>query len=136
MAILAGLLAVLSALLAAALRRLLRRPAPTPAAGFFHPYTNDGGGGERVLWCAVRAVQVLRPGLPCAVFTGDADGSPEGLAARALDWFGVRLLRPPQVVHLDKRKWIEASTYPYFTMIGQSFGSVYLAWVALTDFNP
>ncbi|CAN6329629.1 unnamed protein product [Urochloa humidicola] len=137
MAILAGLVAVLSALLAAALRRLLRiRRQPTPAAGFFHPYTNDGGGGERVLWCAVRAVQELRPGLPCAVFTGDADASPDFLAARALDRFGVRLLCPPQVVHLNKRKWIEASTYPHFTMIAQSLGSVYLAWEALTKFTP
>ncbi|RCV19246.1 hypothetical protein SETIT_3G368900v2 [Setaria italica] len=138
MAILAGLAAVFSVLLAAALRRLrlhLGRQ-PTPAAGFFHPYTNDGGGGERVLWCAVRAVQELRPGLPCAVFTGDADASPYGLAARALDRFGVRLLCPPQVVHLNKRKWIEASTYPHFTMIGQSLGSVYLAWEALTNFTP
>ncbi|CAH1267923.1 ALG11 [Branchiostoma lanceolatum] len=25
--------------------------------GFFHPYCNAGGGGERVLWCAVRALQ-------------------------------------------------------------------------------
>jgi alpha-1,2-mannosyltransferase len=98
MAILAGLLAVISALLAAALRRIIRlRSQPAPAAGFFHPYTNDGGGGERVLWCAVRAVQELRPDLPCSIFTGDADASPEGLEARALDRFGVRLLRPPQV---------------------------------------
>lgn len=26
--------------------------------GIFHPYCNAGGGGERVLWCAVRALQV------------------------------------------------------------------------------
>lgn len=25
--------------------------------GFFHPYCNAGGGGERVLWVAVRAIQ-------------------------------------------------------------------------------
>ncbi|KAJ1257848.1 hypothetical protein BS78_10G027800 [Paspalum vaginatum] len=137
MAILAGILAVLSALVAAALRRLFRlRRQPTPAAGFFHPYTNDGGGGERVLWCSVRAVQELRPDLPCAVFTGDADASPDALAARALDRFGVRLFRPPQVVHLNKRKWIEASTYPHFTMIGQSLGSAYLAWEALANLTP
>lgn len=24
--------------------------------GFFHPYCNAGGGGERVLWCAIRAL--------------------------------------------------------------------------------
>ena len=37
---------------------------------------------------------------------------------------------------MNKRKWIEASTYPHFTMIGQSLGSVYLAWEALTTFTP
>lgn len=25
--------------------------------GFFHPYCNAGGGGERVLWVAIRAIQ-------------------------------------------------------------------------------
>lgn len=37
---------------------------------------------------------------------------------------------------MNKRKWIEASTYPHFTMVGQSLGSVYLAWEALTKFTP
>lgn len=27
------------------------------SVGFFHPYCSAGGGGERVLWCAVRAIQ-------------------------------------------------------------------------------
>lgn len=106
------------------------------AVGFFHPYTNDGGGGERVLWCAVRAIQEEYPDLSCAVYTGDGDASPQNLLARALDRFGVKLLRPPQVVHLYRRKWIEEGTYPHFTMIGQSFGSVYLSWEALCKFTP
>lgn len=25
--------------------------------GVFHPYSDGGGGGERVLWCAIRALQ-------------------------------------------------------------------------------
>ncbi|THU53217.1 hypothetical protein C4D60_Mb10t12100 [Musa balbisiana] len=65
------------------------------AVGFFHSYTNDGGRGERVLWCAVRAVQEENPDLGYAVFTGD-DASPQSLTSRALDRFGVKLLRPPQ----------------------------------------
>ncbi|XP_064544867.1 GDP-Man:Man(3)GlcNAc(2)-PP-Dol alpha-1,2-mannosyltransferase isoform X2 [Drosophila montana] len=28
--------------------------------GIFHPYCNAGGGGERVLWCAVRALQTYK----------------------------------------------------------------------------
>ncbi|CAL5363897.1 unnamed protein product [Camellia sinensis] len=106
------------------------------AVGFFHPYTNDGGGGERVLWCAVKAIQDERSDLDCLVYTGDHDASPESLIARAIDRFGVQLLYPPKVVHLHKRKWIEEATYPRFTMIGQSFGSVYLSWEALSKFTP
>ncbi|KAG1368610.1 hypothetical protein COCNU_14G010780 [Cocos nucifera] len=111
------LLALTLASLSAAV--ISRRQRRRRAAGFFHPYTNDGGGGERVLWCAVRAVQEDNPDLDCAVYTGD-DASPQSLAARALDRFGVKLLRPPQVIHLSRRKWIDERTYPHFTMIGQS----------------
>lgn len=106
------------------------------AVGFFHPYTNDGGGGERVLWCAVKAIQEESPDLDCVVYTGDHDASPDSLMARAVDRFGVKLLSPPKVVHLSKRKWIEESTYPRFTMIGQSFGSIYLSLEALCKFLP
>ncbi|XP_004307658.1 PREDICTED: GDP-Man:Man(3)GlcNAc(2)-PP-Dol alpha-1,2-mannosyltransferase [Fragaria vesca subsp. vesca] len=106
------------------------------AVAFFHPYTNDGGGGERVLWCAVKAIQDENPNLDCLVFTGDHDSSPDSLTSRAVDRFGVKLLRPPQVVHLNKRKWIEEATYPRLTMIGQSLGSVYLSWEALTKYTP
>ncbi|XP_038722849.1 GDP-Man:Man(3)GlcNAc(2)-PP-Dol alpha-1,2-mannosyltransferase-like [Tripterygium wilfordii] len=104
--------------------------------GFFHPYTNDGGGGERVLWCAVKAIQEERSDLDIVVYTGDLDASPQSLITRANDRFGVRLLSPPMVVHLYKRKWIEETTYPHFTMIGQSLGSVYLSWEALCNLTP
>ncbi|GER50947.1 GDP-Man:Man(3)GlcNAc(2)-PP-Dol alpha-1,2-mannosyltransferase [Striga asiatica] len=104
--------------------------------GFFHPYTNDGGGAERVLWCAVKAVQEEFPELECVIYTGDHDASPKSLAARAIERFGVELLNPVKVVHLYKRKWIEEATYPRFAMIGQSLGSVYLSWEALCSFTP
>ncbi|XP_031264212.1 GDP-Man:Man(3)GlcNAc(2)-PP-Dol alpha-1,2-mannosyltransferase isoform X2 [Pistacia vera] len=106
------------------------------AVGFFHPYTNDGGGGERVLWCSVKAIQEENPDLHCIIYTGDHDATPQNLMARAIDRFGVKLLHPPKVVHLYRRKWIEESTYPRFTMVGQSFGSVYLSWEALCKFTP
>ncbi|KAI5670465.1 hypothetical protein M9H77_10829 [Catharanthus roseus] len=130
-----------TALLALALRLILTvircRRNRKKAVGFFHPYTNDGGGGERVLWCAVKAIQEELPDLDCVIYTGDhRDATPQSLTARALDRFGVQLLCPPKVVHLYKRKWVEETSYPRFTMIGQSFGSVYLSWEALCKFTP
>lgn len=135
---------VVGALISALLGFILRlasliingRRSRKRAVGFFHPYTNDGGGGERVLWCAVKAIQEESPDLDCVVYTGDHDASPQSLMGRALDRFGVNLLHPPKVVHLCKRKWVEETTYPRFTMIGQSLGSVYLAWEALCSFTP
>lgn len=93
--------AVLTAILALILRFTLLvingRRSRNKAIGFFHPYTNDGGGGERVLWCAVRALQEERPDLNCVVYTGDHDATPQSLIGRALDRFGVKLLFPPKV---------------------------------------
>ncbi|XP_073016984.1 GDP-Man:Man(3)GlcNAc(2)-PP-Dol alpha-1,2-mannosyltransferase-like isoform X2 [Primulina eburnea] len=106
------------------------------AVGIFHPYTNDGGGGERVLWCAVKAIQDESPDLDCIIYTGDHDASPQSLYRRSIDRFGVKLINPPKVVHLYKRKWVDETTYPRFTMIGQSIGSVYLSWEALCNFTP
>ncbi|XWS56752.1 hypothetical protein CRYUN_Cryun09bG0112400 [Craigia yunnanensis] len=113
-----------------------RRRNKKRAVGFFHPYTNDGGGGERVLWCAVKAIQEQNADLESVIFSGDHDASSQSLMSRATDRFGVHLLYPPKVVHLNKRKWIEETTYPHFTMIGQSLGSVYLSWEALSKFTP
>ncbi|KAI3858298.1 hypothetical protein MKX03_013829 [Papaver bracteatum] len=89
-----------------------------------------------VLWCAVKAFQEVNSNLDCIIYTGDHDASPESLLTRAIDHFGVKLLQPPQVVHLYKRKWIEEGTYPRFTLVGQSFGSVYLCWEALCKHTP
>lgn len=73
------------------------------AVGFFHPYTNDGGGRERVLWCAVKAIQeeTSHLDLDCVIYTGDHDASPHSLMARALDRFGVKLIHPPKVLSLS-----------------------------------
>ena len=39
--------------------------------GFFHPFCNAGGGGERVLWAAIRATQKRWPNAKVMVYTGD-----------------------------------------------------------------
>jgi alpha-1,2-mannosyltransferase len=39
-------------------------------------------------------------------------------------------------VYLHKRHLLEAARYPRFTMLGQSLGSVVVAWEALTAYTP
>lgn len=50
--------------------------------GFFHPFCNAGGGGERVLWAAIRATQKRWPNAKIVVYTGDHDVSKENIIAR------------------------------------------------------
>lgn len=50
--------------------------------GFFHPFCNAGGGGERVLWAAIRATQKRWPKAKCVVYTGDHDVTKEKILER------------------------------------------------------
>lgn len=38
-------------------RKLRQQSKKETVVGIFHPYCNAGGGGERVLWAAVQAIQ-------------------------------------------------------------------------------
>lgn len=52
--------------------------------GLFHPFCNAGGGGERVLWTAVGAMQRSSPDLTFVVYTGDYPAaSKEAIIERA-----------------------------------------------------
>lgn len=59
--------------------------------GFFHPYwyvlflnsqliySNAGGGGERVLWTAIKTIQTQFPHVISIVYSGDVDVTPEAI---------------------------------------------------------
>lgn len=107
------------------------------SVGFFHPYCNAGGGGERVLWCAVRAVQVRYPAARILVYTGDTDAAPDMILAKARDRFNMQIPDTNlEFVYLHKRRYVEAQYYPHFTMLGQSLGSLALGVEALLSFVP
>ncbi|MCJ1403483.1 asparagine-linked glycosylation protein [Xylographa trunciseda] len=128
--------------------------------GFFHPFCNAAGGGERVLWAAIKATQERYPKAACIVYTGDIDltesatdspatennaNSKEAISARKRDVilekveknFNIRLHRSS--IHfkfLSTRDWLLSSRYPYFTLLGQSLGSLRVAYDALSQFVP
>eukprot|EP01135_Chromosphaera_perkinsii_P009170 Nk52_evm5s1671 gene=Nk52_evmTU5s1671 len=104
--------------------------------GFLHPYCNAGGGGERVLWCAVRAVQEEHPEWLCVVYTGDvpatgggggggegAHGADKGreILDKAKRAFGIDIdPRRCRFVGLGLRWVLDSRTWPRLTLVGQA----------------
>ena len=76
------------------------------------------------------------PGLKIVVYTGDLDASPEDILGRVRSRLDINLPQPVEFVYLHRRHWVEASLYPYFTMLGQSIGSVILGFEAMSAFLP
>ena len=105
--------------------------------GFLHPYCNAGGGGERVLWAAVKATQDRWPGAICVVYTGDHDATKSTIIERVKHRFNI-VLHPPTVVfvYLDTRHWVLSTTWPHFTLLGQSIGSLIMAYDAFSFLVP
>jgi hypothetical protein len=69
--------------------------------GFFHPFCNAGGGGERVLWAAIRATQLRWPEAICVVYTGDHDADKEQIIRRVQvgTSFFVTLISPLMIMY-------------------------------------
>lgn len=103
----------------------------------FHPYCNAGGGGERVLWCAIRSLQNKYEGARFLLYTGDSDVTPKQILSKCRNNFNIHIDADRlEFIFLNQRKWVEAEKYPAFTLLGQSIGSIILGFEALLKFQP
>ena len=105
--------------------------------GFLHPFCNAGGGGERVLWAAIKATQRRWPKAVCVIYTGDHDATKSTILERVKHRFNIEL--HPQTVafmYLGTRHWVLSSTWPHFTLLGQSLGSLIMACDAFSLIVP
>lgn len=109
---------------------------------FFHPYCNAGGGGERVLWCAIAALAGARDvrNLKVVVYCGDdpSKTSVDSALEDAKKRFGITIPTELDVefVFVRRRHLLEPQRYKRFTMLGQSVGSMLVAWECLRSCNP
>lgn len=132
--------------------------------GFFHPYANAGGGGERVLWAAIKATLEQSERNICVIYTGldpppapapvprgeqQQAGTervghftdinrPERILEKARTRFGLEISDPSRVVfiYLTKRRLVNPASWPRLTLLLQAAGSVVLAYEALTTLIP
>lgn len=110
----------------------------TIQVGIFHPYCNAGGGGERVLWCAVRALQQeYNSKIHIKIYTGDTNVSGDEILRNAQRVFNIKVNENKiDFVFLQKRYWVEAERYPRFTLLFQSLGSIVMGMEALLQYQP
>ncbi|CAG9772198.1 unnamed protein product [Ceutorhynchus assimilis] len=107
------------------------------SVGIFHPYANAGGGGEKVLWVALRAMLEKYPHATFYIYTGDIEFSPIEIKRKVKNSLNVEInLDKVKFIYLTRRKWVEADMYPIFTLLGQVLGSMWLGFEALCAINP
>nr|XP_019005182.1 alpha-1,2-mannosyltransferase [Kwoniella mangroviensis CBS 8507]OCF68643.1 alpha-1,2-mannosyltransferase [Kwoniella mangroviensis CBS 8507] len=101
--------------------------------GFWHPYCNAGGGGERVLWSAIRHLQQTEKDVLVLVYSGDyPSASKDDILEKAKNRFSIEM--DPSRMHfvpLPSRYLISDNYWKRFTLLAQSLGSVYLAYEGL-----
>jgi hypothetical protein len=139
-ALLIALAVVLSVVAVAAIIRLrvaLASRSGRRVLGVLHPYANDGGGGERVLWVALRELvdRELLVGWRVVVYTGDA-ATPDQIRDHAARRFGVAIPAQVEFVYLRSRAAVEPSCYPVATLLGQAVGSLLMAAEAVARAPP
>ena len=105
--------------------------------GFFHPYCNAGGGGERVLWQSISALQKRYSFIKCVIYAGvETTLKEKQIIEKVQDQFAIPLYDDIQFVYLKRRKWVEPRCWPRLTILGQTFGSIVLGFEALLKFSP
>lgn len=105
--------------------------------GFLHPFCNAGGGGERVLWAGIKAIQERYPRASCVVYTGDHDSSKSTILERVSKRFDIHLHHPTiTFLYLSTRGLVVASRWPHFTLLGQALGSLFMAYDAYSLMVP
>ncbi|KAL4401482.1 asparagine-linked glycosylation protein [Malassezia pachydermatis] len=110
--------------------------------GFLHPYSHGGGGGERVLFEAIKYQQQTDANIICVVYTGDISPlqggvSKEDMLARAKERFGLEVdASRLHFLPLRNRYLVSDTFWPAFTLAGQAYGANRLGYEALGMLVP
>ncbi|XXQ29727.1 GDP-Man:Man(3)GlcNAc(2)-PP-Dol alpha-1,2-mannosyltransferase [Plasmodiophora brassicae] len=113
-----------------------RRPRHDVA--FFHPFCAGAGGGERVLWHCIKALQArYSSSISITIYCADDHTTTaDRILAQAQRCFGLDPLSRITFVPVRGWKLIDPSIYPVLTLLLQSLGSVVLAFECLVRHRP
>lgn len=109
--------------------------------GFFHPYCNAGGGGEKVLWKAVDITLRKDARNIIVIYSGDFVNGENVTPENILNDVKVKFdydLDSDRIffISLRLRYLVDSSTWKRFTLIGQAIGSMILAFESIIKCPP
>jgi len=105
---------------------------------FYHPFCNASGGGEKVLWCMIDALfsKYSSEEVEVVIYSTETVADID-IIKRAEDRFNIKFgNRIPRFIQLSSAKLIKPESYPYFTILGQIYGTVRLAIQAMKQYQP
>lgn len=90
-----------------------------------------------MLWTAIAHIQCTKPNVISVVYSGDTNATKQEILAKVKSRFNIELDETLlDFVFLDSRRFVEDSAWPRMTLLGQSLGSMYLAWEAMSKLIP
>jgi alpha-1,2-mannosyltransferase len=103
---------------------------------FFHPFCDSGGGGERVLFNAIKAIMDEYPEKSVVIYCWKGAKTNDILKNVEIH-FGISL-QERRVIFIKLQTWkvLEAYRYPFLTLILSSIGSMIAGWEAIMHFRP
>lgn len=118
-------------------RSRISRNRTTCSIGFLHPHSLSGGGGERVLWCAVLAAQKVFPDSPIVIYSAwtDAgvkvDEAVQKTRSKVREQFGLDLADISFIaVDIKCAHLVDPLQYPRLTLLLQALGTIRLGFHA------
>jgi len=104
--------------------------------GFLHPYCSSGGGGERVLWNSIQALQKRYSFILCVIYTADPVDKKDEVIKGVKKTFNIQLPRSIEFIHLRSTNILHLKTWPLSTLLGQSITSMWVGMEAFSSFIP
>ncbi|KAH9389834.1 asparagine-linked glycosylation protein [Tyrophagus putrescentiae] len=103
---------------------------------FFHPYCNAGGGGERVLWQALKVLNEKYPQHSYIIYSDNYDAEPAEILRKAKSTFQINTEFQVYFVKLQFVALLSPSLYPVVTILLQNIGSMIVGFEALFKCPP
>ena len=104
--------------------------------GFLHPHCSSGGGGERVLWNSIQALQKRYSFILCVIYTADPVDKKVEVINSVKKTFNIDLPRTVEFIHLRSTGALNLKMWPLSTLLGQSIASMWVGMEAFSSFIP